>query len=345
MSSTEARPVIATPAGVRDMLPQEMAEVADVVRPFRHELESAGFGEMHTPALEFESVMALGDVESTEPAFRLIDEMGRTLVLRSDMTIPVARVVATRLREDDPPFRLYYVSHVYRGQPSRAGHPREFLQIGAELMGRPGTSGTLELLGPLVRSLASIQLERYSILLGDTTLFPRLLEGLAVSEPTRSELLHELVTRDLAGFRRIVETAHEQGVMSESAAALIQEAAHTRGNLSLFKDLDPRLRGVGETLETLLRSADEDIRRHVIVDFALVRKLGYYTGEVFEIHHPGIGEPLGGGGRYDGLLARFGRPLAATGFGLTVERLHEALRADDDLLKNELRTGRAPPAI
>ncbi|MDQ4143493.1 MAG: ATP phosphoribosyltransferase regulatory subunit [Actinomycetota bacterium] len=78
-----------------------MAELGAIIEPMRAQLESAGYGQLYTPALEFEDVMDRGDVESTEPAFKLFDERGRTLVLRSDMTIPTARVVATRYPADD----------------------------------------------------------------------------------------------------------------------------------------------------------------------------------------------------------------------------------------------------
>jgi ATP phosphoribosyltransferase regulatory subunit len=321
---------IGTPAGVRDMLPAEMADITAVLTPLRQVLEEVGFGELHTPALELEAVMALGDVESTEPAFRLLDEQGRTLVLRSDMTIPVARVVATRLRDVPGPFRLYYISHVYRGRPERPGYPREFLQFGAELLGRGGTAGTLELLSAVVRSLAAAGLRRHRIVLGDTTLFPRLLRQFEIAQDTRDALVHELVTRDFAGFKRVLGAACEAGGISGENAELIASAAHLRGTGSIFETLDPRLREVAENLERLYVSAHEEVRQVVMFDFGFVRRLGYYTGEVFEIHHPALGEALGGGGRYDGLLERFGRPMAAIGFGVSVERLREAKRADSD---------------
>ena len=72
-----------------------------------------------------------------------------------------------------------------------------------------------------------------------------------------------------------------------------------------------------------------EVAARVIFDLGLVRDLGYYTGAVFEVYDPALGEPLGGGGRYDDLLGRFGRPLPAVGFALGIDRLHIALAGEE----------------
>jgi ATP phosphoribosyltransferase regulatory subunit HisZ len=72
-----------------------------------------------------------------------------------------------------------------------------------------------------------------------------------------------------------------------------------------------------------------DVAARVIFDLGLVRSIGYYTGAVFEVYDPALGAPIGGGGRYDDLLGRFGRPLPAVGFALGVDRLHIALMGEE----------------
>src|SRR4051812_41596733 len=103
-----------------------------------------GYGEVATPALEYETVLTRGDSAAADPAYRLFDEHGNVLVLRSDMTIPIARVVATRYPNEPVPLRFSYIAHAYRAVKQHRGHPREILQAGIELVGAPGPAGTAE---------------------------------------------------------------------------------------------------------------------------------------------------------------------------------------------------------
>jgi ATP phosphoribosyltransferase regulatory subunit HisZ len=79
-----------------------------------------------------------------------------------------------------------------------------------------------------------------------------------------------------------------------------------------------------EPLQALYGGLADDVRERVIFDLGLVRTLGYYTGAVFEVYDAAFGAPIGGGGRYDDLLGRFGRELPACGWALDVERVHLA---------------------
>ena len=134
------------PSGTRDVLPDEMRELRAITDAVRGVFETAGYGEIVTPALEYESVIARGGGGASRPAYRLFDEQGNVLVLRSDMTIPIARVVATRYAQAEPPLRFWYLAAAYRGVHPQRGQPRELLQVGIELVGAPGPEGTAEAL-------------------------------------------------------------------------------------------------------------------------------------------------------------------------------------------------------
>jgi ATP phosphoribosyltransferase regulatory subunit HisZ len=232
------------------------------------------------------------------------------LVLRSDMTIPIARVVATRYTTARPPLRFAYLQHAYRAVRPQRGHPREILQAGIELVGAPGPEGTAEALTVLCASLDAAGLGDYRIGLGDASLYPRLLDRLEVPASARPRILHELVTRDLVGLQREVEG------LGKPELASVPEV---RGGREV-------LDGVPEaaTLRTLHDLLAPDVSARVIYDLGLLRSLGYYTGAVFEVYDAALGAPLGGGGRYDDLLGRFGRELPACGWALDVERIHAA---------------------
>ena len=306
-----------TPSGTRDVLPDEMREVHAIVEGMRGVFAEHGYGEIRTPALEYEAVLTRGDPAAADPAYRLFDEQGNVLVLRSDMTIPIARVVSTRYATARAPLRFCYVAHAYRSvRPSR-GQDREMLQAGIELVGVPEHEGTAEALTVLCLALDAAGLAGYRIGLGDAALYPSLLDAHGVAGDGRRRILHELQTRDFVGLEREVE-ALRLGL--EATEALVR-VPQRRGGAEVLDSAGAAADG----LRAVVAALPSEVAGRVIFDLGLARSLTYYTGAVFEVYDAALGAPLGGGGRYDDLLGRYGRDLPAAGWALNVERLHIAL--------------------
>src|SRR5690348_16196363 len=177
------------PSGTRDVLPDETREVRAITDTLRAVFERHGYGEIYTPALEYESVLARADMAEARPAYRVFDETGAVLALRSDMTVLIARVVASRYATTEPPMRFCYFAHCYRGVRPQRGQPRELLQAGIELIGSPAPEGTAEALTVLCHSLDATGLKGYRVGLGDASLFPALMSRLQVAEEARPLLL------------------------------------------------------------------------------------------------------------------------------------------------------------
>jgi len=314
------------PSGTRDVLPDEMRELRAIESAVRATFERLDYGEISTPALEYEDTLARADVGDAKPTYRLFDEQGAVLVLRSDMTVPIARVVGTRYPTAPLPLRFYYFAHAYRGVRPQRGQPREFLQAGVELVGSPSPEGTIEALNVLCAALDAVGLAGYRVGLGDASLFPTLLDELGVAGEPRARILHELYSQDFAGLEREVARLD----IEPDAAGLLVRVPQVRGESAVLDDFAG---GVADaalaSVRAVLEGVDAKARRRVIVDLGLARALGYYTGAVFEVYDPALGVPLGGGGRYDDLLGRFGRGLPAVGFALNVERLHIALMGEE----------------
>jgi ATP phosphoribosyltransferase regulatory subunit len=314
------------PSGSRDVLPDEMRELRAVTERVRAVFDNAGYGEVYTPALEYESTFGRADLSGSRPAYRMFDEQGHVLVLRPDMTVPIARLVATRYPHSEPPLRFCYFAHAYRGVRPQRGQSREFLQAGVELVGAPGASGTAEVLGVLCAALDAAGLETYRVGLGDAALYPSLLQALGVEADEREVILTELAAGDFVGVQQEITRLG----LSEPESGMLMEVARTRGGsevLEAFHEdrLHDALAGMRE-VHALLEPA---VAERIIFDLGLVRSLGYYTGAVFQVYDPAYGVPIGSGGRYDELLGAFGRPLPAVGFALNVERVHIALTGEE----------------
>jgi ATP phosphoribosyltransferase regulatory subunit len=316
------------PPGTRDVLPDEMRELRVLTERLRGAFEGAGYGEVWTPALEYEDVLRTGDDRAAGAGYRLFDEQGEVLVLRSDMTIPIARVVATRYREAELPLRLCYFAHAYRAVERGAGVQREFLQGGLELIGVAAPAGEAEVVALTVSALEEAGLRRHRVGIGDGALYRGLLGTLEVPEDRHLPLLEALSRRDLVGL----EAQASRLGLADSARELLVRLPELRGGPEVLERVDGAVAAAVEGLSSLHAQLQErGIADRVIFDLGLVRELGYYTGAVFEVYDPAVGFALGGGGRYDGLIGRFGLDLPACGMALDVQRVHLAQAAEERL--------------
>jgi ATP phosphoribosyltransferase regulatory subunit len=313
------------PPGTRDILPDEMRELRALSTTLLATFDKFGYGEVWTPTLEYEDVLVKGDERAAGASYRLFDEHGQVLALRSDMTIPIARLVATRFDDDAGPIRLCYLSHAYRAVTPQRGQQREFLQAGLELIGADAPSGTVEVLEVLCAALDAAGLPRARVGLGDAGLYRGLLEGMGAGNNGARAVLLALERHDFVELEAQVAQLGVSGARQRTLTAL------------------PQLRGGPEVLDRAVELGGGDVRQatqrlrevaegarrkgladRVIFDLGLVRDLGYYTGAIFEVYDPALGHVIGAGGRYDDLIGRFGEPRPACGFALFVERLHVA---------------------
>jgi ATP phosphoribosyltransferase regulatory subunit len=314
------------PSGTRDFLPDEMRELRAMTDRVRAVFETAGYGEVYTPALEYEATFTRAHMDSGRPAYRVFDEHGNVLVLRSDMTVPIARLVATRYHDAEPPLRFCYFAHAYRGVRPQRGQSREFLQAGIELIGAESPEGTAEVLSVLCDALDAAGLETYRVGLGDAALYPALLDRLNVDDPDQRErILTELADGDFVGLQREITALS----LSPGDAALLLDVPQTRGGPEVLQTLSGPLEHAATGMRAVHALLAPSVAKRIIFDLGLIRGLGYYTGAVFQVYDPAYGVPIGIGGRYDDLLGQFGRPLPAVGFSLNVERLHIALTSEE----------------
>jgi ATP phosphoribosyltransferase regulatory subunit len=312
-------PIHPIPSGTRDVLPDEMREIRAISEAMRGVFEAHGYGEVWTPAIEYESVV--GRVDGGTGVYRLFDDHGSVLLLRSDMTVPIARMAATRYRDAAPPLRFSSFAHVYRGVKPHRGQMREFLQAGVELLGAGAPGGTAEALTVLCEALDATGLRDYRIGIGDAGLYPELMTGLGVAPEVQAVLLEALVRRDFVRLEREVAARD----LAAEASDLLVRVPQVRGGLEALDAVAAPV----DRLRALHGALGPEVARRLIFDLGLVRDLGYYTGAVFEVYDPAEGMPLGGGGRYDDLLARFGRPMPAVGFAIGLDRLHIALTGEE----------------
>jgi ATP phosphoribosyltransferase regulatory subunit len=314
-----------TTPGTRDILPPESTRLLDVQAMVLERFRLHGFREVITPALEYSEVIE--EPRLRDASFKLFDPDNQMLLLRPEMTTPIARLVAQRLSNVPIPHKLSYGLPVYRRTSVGHGQSAEFHQAGVEVVGSTSPGEDAGTIGLLVETLESVGLRSprdFVLVLGQTAFYegylrrvvpeaaPELLEALAAKDLVRVDELSEEVPDAAEGVRgipRIVGPATDASVLETAERYAEGEAAAALENL---REILAHLDACGHL-------------GSVMLDFGLIGRHNYYTGAVYEVYAAGLGFTVANGGRYDNLLQRFGEPLPATGFAISLERLISVL--------------------
>jgi ATP phosphoribosyltransferase regulatory subunit len=259
--------------------------------------------------------------------FKTQDDDGRLIAFRAEMTAPVARLVSSKMLREGMPLRLCYVSNVVRFKEKYPGYPRELWQAGVELIGNKGVDADAEVISLMLTALSELGLRDVKVDVGHAGIFKRLL-ALAKLEDDEVERVKSLVSmKDSTGLKHVLRGSG----CGEGIVRAFEAVCEIRG----LKVLDEVLSAVGD--KEIARLADDvkllfkllsynGLQDKVSLDIGLIRGLDYYTGIIFEPYTPAFGSALGGGGRYDDLIASFvGKEIPATGFALVVDHLVEAI--------------------
>ena len=318
------------PVGMATILPHAADQVRRIEARLLEQVSSWGYDELILPTFEYLDVLAPGlEAELLETCYQFIDRTtGRTLLLRPDATAQVARTIGMGLTGDALPQRLSYRTSVFRYEPEHAGRGREIFQVGAELVGVDDVTGDYEIISLVIECLRAIGLRSFTIALGHVGFIKGLLmrSGLSALGQKRAE--QAAARKDLPRLEELLASER----IAKSAAKAIREAPELTGQEEVLERGralaagDPALLGPLDRLAQLYQLlCAAGHRERLLLDLGEFRGFDYYDGVVFDVFASGVGAELGGGGRYDHLIGRFGRDLPSTGFALDVDHLFRAV--------------------
>ncbi|PLR87893.1 ATP phosphoribosyltransferase regulatory subunit [Bacillus sp. V33-4] len=315
------------PLGMRDTLP-ELFEMKDKVRTSIEDgMKQWGYQFIETPALEYFETVGSASAIPDMQLFKLLDQQGHTLVLRPDMTAPIARVAASKLLDDDMPLRLAYAANVYRAQQREGGRPAEFEQIGVECIGDETISADGEVIALLISVLEDTGLSDFQLSVGHISFVRELFLQILGTEERAESLMKFLYEKNYVGYREHVKAL---SLSSIDKQRLLDFLKLRGGREVIEKALCLIENGTGAEAVAQLSQlwniiADFGMEDNIKFDLTLVSHMSYYTGIVFEVYAGQVGFPIGNGGRYDRLLRKFGKSSGATGFAIRLDNLLEAL--------------------
>ena len=319
------------PKGARIYLPDEAVRKRHVETRLVDVFRRWGYREIVTPTFEFFDVLAVAtDQVVQRNAFSFVDrETGRMLVLRADITPQIARIVATRLRDQPKPLRLSYVTNVFRYDEPQLAHYREFYQAGVELLGLDKPEAEVEILAMTVESLRALGLTRFQLDVGHPDFFRGLMEEVKTDDVHERELRTALARKDRSTLERLVDEVAPSSPLGEALLALPTLFGHAEvlERAAPFARNKRAERALGNLAEVYRLLTIYGLADAVLLDLGGVRGFDYYSGMYFEAYVAEFGAAIAAGGRYDHMVGRFGYECPAVGFAFDIARALSVMEA------------------
>lgn len=322
--------MIHTPEGVRDIYGMELARKRKVKEELHKRLSLYGYEDIQTPTFEFFDIFSreVGTTPSRE-LYKFFDKEGNTLVLRPDFTPSIARCAAKYFMDDAVPIRLSYEGNVFTNGSALQGKLKETTQLGAELIGEASVDADAEILCMVIDGLKACGFEEFQVSIGEMNYFKGLCEEAALSEETLDELRSNISAKNYFGAEELL-TMHK---VTEETVRLLLEASEISSIEELHalkaKIKNERSLLALERLEQVYELMEKryGLEKYISFDLGMLSKFHYYTGIIFKAYTYGVGDAVVKGGRYDGLLTRFGKEAPSIGCVFLLDDIMSALTA------------------
>lgn len=334
------------PKGTRDFLPVEMITRQKILEIVRNTFESFGFQPLETSALESWEVLSAkgtGGPEILKETFNFEDFGGRRIGLRYDLTVPLARVVASNSNLPLP-FKRYQIEKVWRYGEVSKGRLREFLQADIDTVGTEKMLADAEIIACAIASFINLGFDKFVVRLNDRKILTALIKYTGVKENKSSDVLRAIDKLDKIGVKGIERELTELKISSKIIKKILNFIQIEGSNEEKIKECRKILgtdveQGISELEELIGYLKKMKVDPKFKVDLSLARGLDYYTGPIFEVFaEEGIGS-IAGGGRYDKMIGLFsGKYIPATGISLGIERIIEVMNERKMITKTKSKT-------
>lgn len=319
------------PEGMKDILFEECISKVKIENEFRELYISAGFEEVISPTIEFYDVFN-GDNQTMEQEkmYKLFDNKGRILVLRPEMTTPIARMAATKLKDQALPLKLCYTSNIFRVNENFNGKMNETTQSGIEIIGATSIKADAEVIITGINALLAAGLKNFKIELGQAKFFKGLTEELNMTEDAIEKLRSLIENKNFAALKEFIE--ENKTFIKEEGEIILKELPSLFGGTEVISKARCMTRNKSalealDSLESVYLMLEEiGLSSYLAIDLGMVHHIDYYTGIIFRGYASEVGNNILSGGRYDKLLGRFGEDMPATGLAINVDNILISLK-------------------
>ncbi|MEZ4358448.1 MAG: ATP phosphoribosyltransferase regulatory subunit [Eubacteriales bacterium] len=317
-----------TSVGVQDFLPVECFYKKRIENAIRNEFILSGYDEIETPSFEYYDVFSSGIGSYTqEKMIKFINDKGRIMVLRPDLTVPIARMYAASFKGAKDPQRLCYIQNAFSSEEPGIGKANEYTQAGVELIGEPNFAGDVEVISLAIRTLKNIGLKDFKIDIGHVGFFKGIISGLNLDESDIDSIRSSIDQKNMLELENILEKLTIEKKTCEKLKKLPELFGDKRIlNIAMQMAENEEQRSSVENLIQVYEVLSSlGLEEYISIDLGMLHDIGYYSGIVFRGLTSSIGFPIISGGRYDELLSEFGIENTATGFAIGIKRVLIAL--------------------
>jgi histidyl-tRNA synthetase len=326
-------PQFKTVRGMRDFLPEEAKIMKYIEDKARRVAELYGYQEIITPVVEsYELLAAKAGEEIRSRMFAFRDLGDRMVALRPEFTASVARLVATTLRNEPKPLRLFSVGSVYRYDEPQRGRYREFWQSNYELMGSDKPEADAEIIMLTNSLMNAVGLRNCTFKIGHVGVLRGIMAEENLEEKTQNTAMQLMdkklyddalkLVKDAGAQEKCVTTLEK--LVELKGADVFETVERMKECVKNYKKAEAAVENLYEILKLISESKS---KIDIAVDAGFARGLEYYTGMIFEVTVPEIDTALGGGGRYDRLIELFGgEPTPAVGVAHGIDRIMLAMQ-------------------
>ncbi|NLX70814.1 MAG: ATP phosphoribosyltransferase regulatory subunit [Clostridiales bacterium] len=312
------------PGGVQDYLPDECYNKRMVEERIRKSFFLSGYDEVETPVLEFFDVFAgVKTSIDQESMYKLIDPDGRILVLRPDITMPIARMVGTKLKDKILPLRLSYFGNVYRYGEFQICKQREVAQAGIELLGAEGPEADAEVIAMAIQMFMDLGLKEFQIDIGQVEFFKGIIQEADITPENIEDIRRLIDQKDMLSLERLLKELP----ISNELKNILYKIPQLYGDSSVLNEAmeishNAKSQAAIDNIQQVYRIIkDYGFQHYISFDLGMVHSFDFYTGIIFRGITRDLGYPICGGGRYDMLISEFGCDIPATGFAAGIKRL------------------------
>lgn len=310
------------PEGTRDLFLEECVIKRWLQRNIDDSFSKWGYEEVITPTLEFyETFNCYPENLKEEDMYKFFDNRGRILVLRPDMTIPIARLIATKLKDETLPIRLRYTSNVFRVHESFVGKRNEYTDCGVELIGIEEGKADLEILVLALESLKKLGLNDFKLEIGNIEFFNSAFRDLDINHIDKQKIAQLIENKNLKNLKDFLEEID----MEEEYRRFFNKLPWMFGDKKVLEEgkrlafNDELVKNIEYLEQLYVQLENLGYEKNITFDLGMIPRLNYYTGIIFRGYGEGIGDSILTGGRYDNLIKSYGMDLPAVGFSIDID--------------------------
>lgn len=320
------------PDGTRDLIFKDSKKRDFIIKKLEKAYESFGYEGIVTPTIEYYKTF-FNQIEGLkeEDVYKFFDSNGKILILRPDMTIPISRVVSSKMRDVSLPIRLKYTSNVFNVNKSLGGKRNEYTDCGVEFIGEGNLGSDIEILTLALEGIKTLEIKKFKLEIGNIKFFNSAAEEIGLSIEEREALANLIENKSLIELKEFLDSLEIEDKYKEflnnlpwlfGDKTVLDKGLQYAFNEDVIQSLN-YMKKLYAILEKL------GYGENISFDLGMVPRVNYYTGIIFKGYIDGVGDTILNGGRYDNLIKKEKESIDAIGFSVNVDLLAEGILVEE----------------